>query len=156
MAPFDQYSLLASRVISTLRPDVEQKVAKLTSQFPTLSASELRLRLWIVESIVVSLAAEDSTADPSRLDRFFGAFWSNISKEVQSDLPGEDVRKEFDTGLDNLAAEIDSDRKRLTPERAQMALGDRITAFLNVPEGASLEYGYKLATSTKFLNQLPE
>jgi len=82
MVPFDQYSLLASRVVSTLRPDVEQKVAKLTSKFPTLSAAELRLRLWIVESIVVSLAAEDSTADPSRLDRFFGAFWSNISKEV--------------------------------------------------------------------------
>ena len=156
MVPFDQYSLLASRVVSTLRPDVEQKVAKLTSKFPTLSASELRLRLWIVESIVVSLAGEDSTADPSRLDRFFGAFWSSISKEVQSDLPGRDVRSEFDTGLENLATVIDADRKRLTPENAQLALGERITAFLNVPEGASLEYGYKLATSTKLLNQLPE
>ena len=156
MVPFDQYSLLASRVVSTLRPDVEQKVAKLTSKFPTLSAAELRLRLWIVESIVVSLAAEDSTADPSRLDRFFGAFWSNISKEVQSDLPGRDVRQEFDTGLENLATVIDADRKRLTPENAQLALGERITAFLNVPEGAPLEYGYKLATSTRLLNQLPE
>lgn len=156
MEQFDEYSLLASRVVSTLRPDVEQKVAKLTNKFPTLSATELRLRLWIVESIVISLAAEDSTADPSRLDRFFGAFWSNISKEVQSDLPGRDVREEFDLGLENLATVIDADRKRLTPEKAQMALGDRITAFLKVPEGASLEYGYKLATSTRLLNQLPE
>ena len=156
MAPFDEYSLLASRVVSTLRPDVEQKVAKLTSKFPTLSANELRLRLWIVESIVVSLAAEDSTADASRLDRFFGAFWSSISKEVQADLPGQDVRREFDMGLENLATVIDADRKRLTPEKAQEALGDRITEFLKVPEGASLEYGYKLATSTKLLNHLPE
>jgi hypothetical protein len=156
MAPFDQYSLLASRVVSTLRPDVEQKVAKLTSKFPDLSASELRLRLWIVESIVISLAAEDSTADPSRLDRFFGAFWSNISKEVETDLRGRDIRQEFDTGLENLATVIDGDRKRLTPEKAQEALGDRITEFLKVPEGTSLEYGYKLATSTNLLNHLPE
>ena len=155
MEHFDEYSLLASRVVSTLRPDVEQKVAKLTSKFPDLSANELRLRLWIVESIVISLAAEDSTADPSRLDRFFGAFWSSISKEVQSDLPG-DVREEFDTGLERLATIIDGDRKRLTPEKAQEALGGRITEFLKVPEGASLEYGYKLATSTKLLNHLPE
>jgi len=156
MAHFDEYSLLASRVVSTLRPDVEQKVAKLTHKFPTLSASELRLRLWIVESIVISLAAEDSTADPSRLDRFFGAFWSSISKEVQSDLPGRDVSHEFDAGLDHLATEIDSDRKQLTPEKASAALGNRITAFLEIPEEESLEYGYKLATSTKLLNQLPE
>ncbi|MFN2601473.1 MAG: hypothetical protein ABR582_01820 [Gemmatimonadaceae bacterium] len=156
MRDSDEYTLLASRVISTLRPDVEQKVAKLTSKFPTLSATELRLRLWIVESIVMSLAAEDSTADPSRLDRFFGPFWSNISKEVQSDLPGRDVGQEFDMGLESLATVIDADRKRLTPEKAQLALGDRITAFLDVPEGAALEYGYKLATSTKLLNQLPE
>jgi hypothetical protein len=156
MEPSDQYSLLVSRVVSTLRPDVDRKVANLTRKFPTLSATELRLRLWIVESIVVLLAADDSTADPSRLDRFLGAFWSDISKQVQSDLPGRDVRREFDAGLDNLAEEIDSDRKRLTPEKASAALGNRITAFLEVPEDESLEYGYKLATSTKLLNQLPE
>ncbi len=156
METFDEYSLLASRVVSTLRPDVDQKVANLTRKFPTMSATELRLRLWIVESVVVLLAGEDSTADPSRLDRFFGAFWSDISKRVQSELPGRDVRQEFDAGLDYLATEIDSDRKRLTPEKATAALGNRITAFLEVPEGVSLEYGYKLATSTRLLNQLPE
>lgn len=155
MKPFDEYSLLSSRVVSTLRPEVEKKVSDLTRKFPDLSANELRLRLWIVESVVVLLAAEDSTADPSRLDRFLGAFWSDISKEVHSDLPGQDFSK-FDAGLDDLAAEIDSDRKRLTPEKAQLALGDRITAFLKVPEEHPLEYGYKLATSTKLLNQLPE
>ena len=156
MGPSDQYSLLASRVVSTLRPEVDQKVADLTRKFPTLSATDLRLRLWIVESIVVLLAGEDSTADPSRLDRFFGAFWSDVSKEVQSELPGRDVSQEFDAGLDHLATEIDSDRKQLTPEKASAALGNRITAFLEVPEEEPLEYGYKLATSTKLLNQLPE
>ena len=155
MKHFDQYSLLSNRVVSTLRPEVNKKVGDLTRKFPTLSANELRLRLWVVESVVVLLAAEDSTADPSRLDRFLGAFWSDISKEVQSDLPGQDFSK-FDAGLDHLAAEIDSDRKQLTPEKASIALGDRITAFLEVPERAPLEYGYKLATSTKLLNQLPE
>lgn len=155
MATFDQYSLLSSRVVSTLRPEVNKKVGDLTRKFPSLSANELRLRLWIVESVVVLLAGENSTTDPSRLDRFFGAFWSDISKQLQTDLPTEDFSK-FDAGLNHLADEIDSDRKRLTPEKASIALGDRITAFLDVPEEASLEYGYKLATSTKLLNQLPE
>ena len=153
---FDQYSLLSSRVVSTLRPEVDKKVGDLTRKFPTLSANELRLRLWIVESIVVLLAADDSTADPSRVERFLSAFWSEVSKEVQSELPDRDVSKEFDAGLDNLVTEIDSDRKRLTPEKASAALGNRITAFLEVPEDESLEYGYKLATSTKLLNHLPE
>ena len=75
---------------------------------------------------------------------------------MQSELPGRDVTQEFDAGLDHLATEIDSDRKRLTPEKASAALGDRITAFLEVPEEESLEYGYKLATSTKLLTQLPD
>jgi hypothetical protein len=152
---FDQYSLLASRVVSTLRPDVEKKVSELTRKLPGLSATDLRLRLWIVESVVVLLAGENSTADPSRLDRFFNAFWSDISKELRSDLPGQDFSK-FDAGLDDLAAEIDSDRQQLPPEKASMAFGNRITAFLQLPEGVTLEYGYKLATSTKLLNQLPE
>ena len=155
MGRFDQYSLLADRVVSTLRPEVDKKVGDLIRKFPTLSANELRLRLWIVESIVVLLAGEDSTADPSRLERFFGAFWSDISKEIQSELPSQALSK-FDAGLDHLAAEIDSDRQRLTPEKAQEALGNRITAFREVPEEVSLEYGYKLAASTRLLNQLPE
>lgn len=120
-----------------------------------MSANELRLRLWVVESVLVLLAADDSTADPSRVDRFLSAFWSDISKEVQSDLAGRDFST-FDAGLDHLAEEIDSDRKRLTPEKAQLALGNRISAFLELPPEESLEYGYKIATSTKLLNQLPE
>ena len=155
MESFDQYSLLASRVVSTLRPEVDKKVNDLTEKLPDLSAEEIRLRLWIVESIVVLLAGEDSTADPSRLERFFSAFWADISKQLHSDLPGQDFNK-FDAGLADLAAEIDSDRQELPPEKASMALGNRITAFLQLPEEVSLEYGYKLATSTKLLNQLPE
>jgi len=109
-----------------------------------------------VESIVLLVAGENSTADPSRLDRFFTAFWSDISRQLQSELPGWDFRPQFDAGLDHLAAEIDSDRELLAPEKASMAMGNRITAFLELSEGGSLEYGYKLATSTKLLNQLPE
>lgn len=86
-------------------------------------------------------------------------------KELQSDLPGKDVRQEFDAGIDRLAAEITSDRQELAPENASMATGKRITVFLEVPEGERLatvsgkigiEYGYRLGTSTKLLRQLSE
>jgi hypothetical protein len=153
---FDQSALLASRMITTLRPEVEKKVSDLTRRFPALSSAELRIRLWIVESIVLMVAGENSTADPSRLDTFFAAYWSAISRQLKSELPGRDFRQEFDAGLDHLAAEIDSDRERLAPEKAPTALGNRIAAFLELPEGGSPEYGYKLAMSTKLLNQLPE
>ena len=155
VTPYDQYSLLAGRVVSTLRPEVDKKVNYLSEKLPELSATELRLRLWIVESIIVLLAGENSTADPKRLDRFFGAFWSDVSKELQAELPGQDFSK-FDAGLDDLAKEIDSDRQQLPPEQVSSALGNRINAFLQLPEGVSLEYGYKLATSTKLLDHLPE
>jgi hypothetical protein len=162
---FDQCALLAGRVVSTLRPEVDQKVALLTRNFPALDSAELRLRLWIVESTLVLLAGENSGADPARLDRFFGAFWSGISKELHSDLPGQDVRQAFDAGIDRLAAEITSDRQKLAAEKVSMAMGERIAVFLDLPEGKRLasvwgdmgtEYGYKLATSTNLLNQLPE
>jgi hypothetical protein len=58
--------------------------------------------------------------------------------------------------MDRLTAEIASDREQLAPEKVSLAMGNRIIAFLEVPEGQPLGYGYKLATSTKLLNQLPE
>lgn len=158
----DECALLAGRVVSTLRPDVDQKVAALTRDFQALDSAQLRLRLWIVESTVVLLAGENSTADPARLDRFFGAFWSRVSKELHSDLPGQEIRQEFDAGIDRLAAEITSDRQKLSPEKASTAMGERIAVFLEVPEVASvgramgIEYGYKLTSSTNLLNHLPE
>ncbi len=156
MGPFDQCALLASRVVATFHVEVDQKVADLTRRFPALHSGQLRLRLWIVESTLVLLAGENSTADQARLERFFGAFWSDISKQLQWDLPSQDVLEEFDAGMDRLTAEIASDRQQLAPEEASMAMGKRITVFLEVPEGEPLGYGYKLATSTKLLNQLPE
>jgi hypothetical protein len=156
VAPFNQSALLASRLVSTLGTDIDQKVAELTRKFPGRDSSELRLRLWIVESTIVLLAGENSTADVARLERFFGAFWSDVSNQLQWDLPGEDVPQEFDAGMDRLTAEIASDRRQLAPEQVSPAMGNRITAFLDVPEGEPLAYGYKLATSTKLLNQLPE
>jgi hypothetical protein len=165
VAPFDQCALLAGQVVSTLRAEVDQKVTDLTRDFPALDSAELRLRLWIVESTLVLLAGENSGADPTRLDRFFAAFWPSISKQLQSDLPGKDVRPEFDAGIDRLAAEITSDRQEVAPENASAAMGKRITVFLEVPEGERLasvsrkigiEYGYRLVTSTKLLHQLPE
>ena len=156
MTSIDPCALLASQVVSTLRPDINQRVADLTGKFPALNSSELRLRLWVTESIVVLLAGENSTADPARLDRFYDAFWSDISWQLRLDLPSEEVRQGFDAGLDRLAAEIEADRQRLAPEKASTALTRRIADFLQVPETVSLNYGYKLATSTKLLNQLPE
>lgn len=152
----DQGSLLASLVVSAFRPGIDQKVADLTRRFPDLVSVELRLRLWVVETIVVLLAGENSTAEPARLDRFFDAFWSDISRHLRLDLPGEDVRKEFDAGLDRLAAEIEADGQRLAPEMASTALAARIVAFLEVPELDPHEFSYKLAASTKLLNELPE
>jgi hypothetical protein len=152
----DQSSILASLVVSAFRPEVDQRVADLTRRFPALSSAELRLRLWIVETIVVLLAGEDSTAEPARLDRFFDAFWSDLWRHLRVDLPGEDVRRQFDAGLDRLAAEIEADRQRLAPEMASTALTKRIAAFLQVDESERLGYGYKLAASTKLLNELPE
>jgi hypothetical protein len=58
--------------------------------------------------------------------------------------------------MDRLTAEIASDRQQLAPEKVSIAMANRITAFLGVPERELLEYGYKLATSTKFLDHLPE
>jgi hypothetical protein len=116
----------------------------------------LRLRLWIVEATIVLLAGESSTADVARLEQFFGAFWSDISKELQSDFPGRDVLQEFDTGMDRLTAEIASDRQQLAPDKLSMAMATRITAFLEVSEREPLEYGYKLSSSSKFLDHLPE
>ncbi|HYN81855.1 MAG TPA: hypothetical protein VES88_10170 [Gemmatimonadaceae bacterium] len=110
----------------------------------------------MTESIVVLLAGENSTADPARLDRFFDAFWSDVSWQLRLDVPSEDVRQGFDAGLDRLATEIESDRQRLAPEKASILLARRIAEFLEVPETVPLNYGYKLATSTKLLNQLPE
>jgi hypothetical protein len=156
VSPFDECALLANRVVSTLRPDIDQKVADLTHKFPALRSAELRLRLWVIETIVVLLAGENSTADPARLDRFFAAFWSDISRQLRLDLPSPDVRQKFDAGLDRLATEIESDREQLEPEKASIALAKRIAAFLELPELEPVEYGYKLATSTKLLNELPE
>jgi hypothetical protein len=121
-----------------------------------MSAAALRLRLWVLETIVVLLAAENSTADPARLERFFDEFWSDLSRQLHLDLPSPDVRQQFDAGLDHLATEIESDREQLDPELAPSALAKRIAAFLEVPELEPLGYGYKLATSTKLLNELPE
>jgi len=152
----DPCALLASQVVSTLRPDINQKVADLTGKFPALNSSELRLRLWVTESIVVLLAGENSTADPARLDRFYDAFWSDVSWQLKLDLPNEEVRQGLDAGLDRLAKDLESDFQRFEPEKASMALTRRIADFLQVPETVSLNYGYKLATSTKLLNQLPD
>ena len=152
----DQCSILASLVVSAFRPDVDQKVADLTRRFPALTAAELRLRLWVVETIVVVLAGENSTAEPARLDRFFESFWTDLWRHLRVDLPGEDVRQAFDAGLDRLATEIESDSQRLEPEMASTALAKRIAEFLNVDESERLGYGYKLAASTKLLNELPE
>ena len=152
----DQCSVLASLVVSAFRPEVDQKVADLTRRFPALIAAELRLRLWVVETIVVLLAGEDSTAEPARLERFFEAFWSDISRHLRLDLPGEEVRPQFDAGLDRLAAEIETDRQRLEPEMASTALAKRIAEFLGVDESERLGFGYKLAACTKLLNDLPE
>ena len=156
MTSIDPCALLASQVVSALRPDINQKVADLTGRFPALNSAELRLRLWVTESIVVLLAGESSTADPARLDRFYDAFWSDLSWQLRLDLPNEEVRQGFDAGLDRLVTEIESDRQRLAPEKATTAFTRRIADFLQVPETVPLNYGYKLATSTKLLNQLPE
>jgi hypothetical protein len=153
---FDHYTLIVSRLISTLRPEVEQKVADLAKRFPALDAGVLRLRLWIVESTFVLLARDDSTADPARLDGFVGEFWSDIARLLESDFPGQDVSQDFDAGVDRLIAEIASDRQQLAPENVSMAMAKRISDFLEMPEGVPLEYGYKLATSTKLLNHLPD
>ena len=155
MALSEHYALLASRVVATLRPEVEERAAYLTHKFPALDSSQLRLRLWIVESTIVLLAGENSTGDQARLEQFFSAFWSDVSRQLQSDFAGQDVLEQFDAGMDRLTAEIASDRQELAPEKASMAMGKRITAFLEVTEGEPLGYNYKLATSTKLLNQLP-
>ena len=152
----DQCSLRASLVVSAFRPDIDQKVADLTRRFPALSAHELRLRLWVVETIVVLLAGENSTAEPARLDRFYNAFWPDLWRHLRLDLPGEDVRQHFDAGLDRLATEIESDSQRLTPEMAWPALAERIVAFLEVPELDPHDFSYKVTTSTRLLNELPE
>lgn len=155
MAQSEHYALLASRVVSTLRPEVEQKASELTQKHPGLNAGDLRLRLWIVEATIVLLAGESSTADVARLEQFFGAFWTDISKELLHDFPGRDILQEFDTGMDRLTAEIASDRQQ-GPEDVSLSMSNRITAFLEVPEQEPLGYGYKLSTSTKFLDHLPE
>ena len=152
----DQCSVLASLIVSAFRPEVDQKVADLTRRFPALIAAELRLRLWVVETIVVMLAGEDSTAEPERLDRFFEAFWSDISRHLRVDLPGDGVRPEFDAGLDRLASEIEADRQQLEPEVVSSAFTNRIAAFLGVDESERLGYGYKLSAATKLLNDLPD
>lgn len=165
MTAFDECALLAGRVVSSLRTDVEQQVGELTKDFPALDSGDLRLRLWIVESTIVLLAGENSEADPTRLDRFFGAFWPAVSKELHSELPGRDFQPEFDAGIDRLAAEISSDRQELPPEDVSMAMGSRIAMFLDGTDGAGLAsvsgrmastYGYKLSSSTRVLHQLPE
>ena len=152
----DQCSVLASLVVAAFRPGVDQRVADLTRRFPDLISAELRLRLWVVETIVVLLAGEDSTAEPARLDRFFEAFWSDISRHLRVDLPGEGVREKFDAGLDRCAAEIETDRQRLEPEMASTAFAKRVAEFLQVDESERLGYGYKLSAATKLLNDLPE
>lgn len=152
----DQVTFLANRLVTTLRPEVEEKVAELTTKFPDLKAGDLRLRLWVVESTLVLLAGESSTTETARLERFFEAFWSDIAKELESDFPGEDKREAFDVGMDRLTAEIESDREKLPHEEAFMAMGKRIAAFLAVPEGEPLGYGYKLTTASKLLQHLPE
>ena len=152
----DQCAFLASRVVGTIRPDVEQKAADLSAKFPGLKAAELRLRLWVVETTLVLLAGESSTADTARLERFFGAFWADVSMHLLSDFPDHDVREEFDAGMDRLTAEIASDREKLPHEDASRAMGKRIATFLEVPEGEPLGYGYKLITASKLLDHLPE
>ena len=152
----DQCAFLANRLVTTIRPEVEQKAADLTAKFPGLKAGELRLRLWVVESTLVLLAGESSAADTARLERFFGAFWSDVSTQLMSDFPDHDVRPEFDAGMDRLTAEIASDREKLPHEDASMAMGKRIATFLEVPEGEPLGYGYKLMTASKLLAHLPE
>ena len=152
----DQCSLVASLVVSAFRPDIDRKVADLTRKYPALVSVELRRRLWVVETIVVLLAGENSTADPAVLDRFFNAFWPDISRHLRLDLPGEHVRQEFDAGLDRLATEIEGDSQRSTPDTGSTALANRIAGFLGVPESEPLGYDYKLATATRMLNELPE
>ena len=151
----DQSSILASMVVSAFRPDIDQKVADLTRRNSDLNASALRLRLWVVETIVVLLAGENSTAEAARLDRFYDAFWKDIWRHLRLDLPGDDVRQHFDGGLDRLAGEIEFDRQRLPSDRAASAFATRIAEFLQVPEFEPVEYGYKLAAATKLLNELP-
>jgi hypothetical protein len=152
----DQAAFLADRLVTTIRPEVEQKAADLTSKFPGLKAGEMRLRLWVVETTLVLLAGESSTAETARLERFFDAFWSEVSTQLLSDFPDHDVREEFDAGMDRLTAEIAADRETLPHEEASAAMGKRIAAFLGVPEGEPLGYGYKLATASKLLEHLPE
>ena len=152
----DQSSLLASMVVSAFRPDINRKVADLTRKYPALVSAELRRRLWVVETIVVLLAGENSTAEPAVLDRFYNAFWSDISRHLRTDLPGDHVRQEFDAGLDRLATEIEADSQRpAAPEMASTPLANRIAAFLQVSESELLGYDYKLATATRLLNELP-
>ena len=151
----DQSSLLASLVVGAFRPDIDQKVAALTRKYPALVSSELRRSLWVVETIVVLLAGEKSTAEPGVLDRFFNAFWSDIGRHLRLDLPGEYARQQFDEGLDRLASEIEADSQRSAPEMGATPLANRIAAFLQVPESEPLGYDYKLATATKMLNELP-
>lgn len=135
----DRYALLANRVVTTLRPEVDQKVADLTRKIRGLDSGALRLRIWIVESTIVLLAGENSTADVARLEQFFGAFWSEISRQLQSDFPSQDVLEEFDAGMDRLTTEIASDRQQLPPEKVSAAMRKRITEFLEVPEGEPKE-----------------
>lgn len=152
----DQSSLLASLVVSAFRPDIDKKVVGLTRRYPAMVSAELRLRLWVVETIVVLLAAENSTAEPARVDRFFNAFWPDVWRHLRLDLPGDDVRQKFDAGLDRLATEIEAGGQRPAPEMAATPLANRIAAFLGVSESEPLGYDYKLATSTKLLNELPD
>lgn len=150
----DQCSLLASLVVGAFRPDIDRKVADLTRRYPALVSAELRRRLWVVETIVVLLAGENSTAEPADLDRFFNAFWSDIGRHLRLDLPGEDARQQVDAGLDRLATEIEADNQRSAPETGSTRLANRIAAFLQVPESEPLGYDYKLATATQMLNEL--
>ena len=156
MAQSEHYALLANRVVTSLRPEVEAKVLALTEKHHGLDSGELRLRLWIVESTIVLLAGESSTADVARLEQFFDAFWSDISRELQTDFPDRNALQDFDDGMDRLTAELESDRKQLAHEEVAMAMANRITAFLGVPEREPLGYGYKLATAARFLDHLPE
>lgn len=142
-------------VVSAFRPDIDRKVADLTHKYPALVSAELRRRLWVVETIVVLIAGENSTAEAAVLDRFYNAFWSDISRHLRTDLPGDHVRQEFDAGLDRLATEIEADSQRPAPETASTPLANRIAAFLQLPESELLGYDYKLATATKLLNELP-
>jgi hypothetical protein len=152
----NQSSLLASLVVSAFRPDIDQRVADLTRRFPDMIAAKLRLRLWVVETILVLQAGENSTAEPARLDRFFDAFWPDLWRHLRLDLPGEEVRQEFDAGLDRLATEIEADRQGLAPEMVSIAFAKRIAEFLKVPELEPLESSYKVTTTTKLLDELPE